>query len=104
MREEKRDGEMEGERGRGKERDRERDGGIDRKRDGEGEGEREREREREREPPFCQTFPRPVSEGGIGFDYRMAMAIPDIWIKLLKESKDEDWSMSNIWWALTNRR
>ena len=34
----------------------------------------------------------------------MAMAIPDIWIKLLKETKDEDWSMSNIWWALTNRR
>ena len=34
----------------------------------------------------------------------MAMAIPDIWIKLLKETKDEDWNMSNIWWALTNRR
>lgn len=47
---------------------------------------------------------RPVREGGAGFDFRMAMAIPDIWIKLLKESKDEDWNMSNIWWALTNRR
>lgn len=47
---------------------------------------------------------RPVSEGGIGFDYRMAMAIPDMWIKLLKESKDEDWSMGTIWWTLTNRR
>ena len=47
---------------------------------------------------------RPVREGGAGFDFRMAMAIPDIWIKLLKETKDEDWSMSKIWWALTNRR
>ena len=48
--------------------------------------------------------PRPVSEGGIGFDYRMAMAIPDLWIKILKEVKDDDWSMSQIWWTLTNRR
>lgn len=47
---------------------------------------------------------RPVCEGGIGFDYRMAMAIPDMWIKLLKECKDEDWSVGTIWWTLTNRR
>ena len=47
---------------------------------------------------------RPVIEGGIGFDFRMAMAIPDLWIKLLKESKDDDWNMEKIWWALTNRR
>ena len=33
------------------------------------------------------TLCRPVSEGGIGFDYRLAMAIPDMWIKLLKEKK-----------------
>lgn len=45
-----------------------------------------------------------MSEGGIGFDYRMAMAIPDMWIKLLKEVKDEDWDMGHIWWTLTNRR
>ena len=32
---------------------------------------------------------RPIAEGGIGFDYRLAMAIPDKWIKLLKEVKDE---------------
>ncbi len=50
------------------------------------------------------TLCRPIREGGIGFDYRMAMAGPDLWIKLLKEVKDEDWSMENIWWALTNRR
>ena len=50
------------------------------------------------------TLGRPVSEGGLGFDYRLAMAIPDIWIKLLKETKDQDWDMERIWWALTNRR
>ncbi|KAI0484534.1 alpha amylase [Xylariaceae sp. FL0804] len=46
----------------------------------------------------------PLSLGGIGFDYRLAMAIPDMWIKLLKEKADEDWDMSNICWTLTNRR
>ncbi|KAG6402412.1 hypothetical protein SASPL_134605 [Salvia splendens] len=47
---------------------------------------------------------RPVSEGGIGFDYRLAMAIPDKWIDYLKNKKDEEWSMSEISWSLTNRR
>ncbi|XP_012277447.1 1,4-alpha-glucan-branching enzyme isoform X2 [Orussus abietinus] len=47
---------------------------------------------------------RPVVEGGIGFDYRLGMAIPDKWIKLLKEIKDEDWSVGDICWSLTNRR
>jgi 1,4-alpha-glucan branching enzyme len=46
----------------------------------------------------------PLSLGGVGFDYRLAMAIPDMWIKILKEKKDEDWDMSNICWTLTNRR
>ena len=46
----------------------------------------------------------PFNDGGIGFDYRMAMGIPDYWIKLLKEKKDEDWHPSGIWWELTNRR
>jgi 1,4-alpha-glucan branching enzyme len=31
------------------------------------------------------TLGRPVWEGGVGFDYRLAMAIPDKWIKILKE-------------------
>ena len=44
------------------------------------------------------------SEGGLGFDYRMAMGIPDYWIKMIKEKKDEDWHPSSIWWELTNRR
>lgn len=47
---------------------------------------------------------RPVKEGGTGFDYRLAMAIPDMWIKLLKEEKDEDWKMGHIVHTLTNRR
>lgn len=46
----------------------------------------------------------PVKDGGIGFDYRMAMGIPDYWIKLIKEAKDEQWKPGGIWWELTNRR
>ncbi|KAI0019819.1 carbohydrate-binding module family 48 [Xylariomycetidae sp. FL0641] len=46
----------------------------------------------------------PLSLGGVGFDYRLAMAIPDMWIKILKEQTDEQWDMSNICWTLTNRR
>lgn len=48
---------------------------------------------------------RPIDEGGLGFDYRLAMAIPDKWIELLKKCKDEDWNMGKIvcilimcWW------
>ncbi len=44
----------------------------------------------------------PVADGGIG--YRMAMGIPDYWIKTLKEKKDEDWHPTSIFWELTNRR
>lgn len=50
------------------------------------------------------TLGRPVYEGGVGFDYRLAMAIPDQWIKLLKEQKDEDWDLGNVVFTLTNRR
>ena len=45
-----------------------------------------------------------IKDGGIGFDYRMAMGIPDYWIKTLKERKDEDWHPTSIFWELTNRR
>ncbi|KAM0748919.1 family 13 glycoside hydrolase [Meredithblackwellia eburnea MCA 4105] len=52
-------------------------------------------------PALCRT----VQEGGVGFDYRLAMAVPDMWIKLLKEStSDEDWDLGNICFTLTNRR
>jgi 1,4-alpha-glucan branching enzyme len=43
-------------------------------------------------------------DGGYGFDYRMAMNIPDFWIKTLKEKRDEEWQPSAIWWETTNRR
>lgn len=46
----------------------------------------------------------PVTKGGLGFDYRLSMAVPDMWIKMLKEQKDEDWDMGNIVHTLTNRR
>ena len=46
----------------------------------------------------------PFRDGGIGFDYRMAMGIPDYWIKTLKEKKDEEWKPTSIFWELTNRR
>ena len=40
------------------------------------------------------TLCRPVGEGGVGFDYRLSMGLPDFWIRLLKHVRDEDWSMS----------
>lgn len=50
-------------------------------------------------PALC----RPVEEGGQGFDARLAMALPDTWIKLLKETKDEDWDINLISHILQNR-
>lgn len=46
----------------------------------------------------------PVKDGGYGFDYRMAMNIPDYWIKTIKEKKDEDWKPSSMFWEVKNRR
>lgn len=46
----------------------------------------------------------PIDEGGIGFDYRLSMGIPDMWIKILKTQKDENWDMWQIWNELTSRR
>lgn len=43
-------------------------------------------------------------DGGYGFDYRLAMNIPDYWIKIIKELKDEDWKPSSIFWEIKNRR
>lgn len=50
------------------------------------------------------TLCRPSDEGGIGFDFRLGMAIPDKWIKLLKEVPDDSWDIGNIVHTLTNRR
>lgn len=46
----------------------------------------------------------PFKDGGYGFDYRMAMNVPDYWIKTIKERRDEDWKPSSIFWEVTNRR
>ena len=46
----------------------------------------------------------PFKDGGYGFDYRMAMNIPDYWIKVIKEQRDEDWKPSSMFWEVKNRR
>lgn len=46
----------------------------------------------------------PISYGGIGFDYRLSMGVPDMWIKTIKESTDEEWDMWKLWYELTTRR
>ena len=44
-----------------------------------------------------------IEDGGVGFDYRLGMAIPDFWIKMLKDTPDEDWNIWEMWSILTNR-
>ena len=51
-------------------------------------------------PGLC----RKVKEGGIGFDFRLGMGIPDFWIKYLKEKSDEAWNIHELWSVMTNRR
>ena len=46
----------------------------------------------------------PISKGGLGFDYRLAMGVPDMWIRLLKECPDEHWDLNKIYYELTIRR
>ncbi|WP_101961479.1 alpha-amylase family glycosyl hydrolase [Lactococcus cremoris] len=46
----------------------------------------------------------PISSGGIGFDYRLSMGIPDFWIKQLKEKSDNSLDLLSLWWELTTRR
>jgi 1,4-alpha-glucan branching enzyme len=46
----------------------------------------------------------PAENGGIGFDYRFAMGVPDYWIKLIKDMPDENWPVGTLWYELTNRR
>ncbi len=46
----------------------------------------------------------PLEHGGYGFDYRLAMGIPDYWIKIIKERKDEEWDVTQIYYELTARR
>lgn len=46
----------------------------------------------------------PESEGGCGFDYRLAMGVPDCWFKYVQDVPDEQWNLRHIWTELTNRR
>ena len=50
-------------------------------------------------PGMCE----PVADGGIGFDYRLGMGLPDMWIRLAKERRDEDWNLGDIWYQMTFR-
>lgn len=51
-------------------------------------------------PGLC----RQPEEGGLGFDFRLGMGIPDYWIKILKERSDEEWDINEMWNILSNRR
>ncbi len=46
----------------------------------------------------------PIKDGGIGFDYRLAMGEPDMWIKMVKDVRDEDWDLNHIYYELAQRR
>lgn len=51
-------------------------------------------------PGLCES----LAIGGYGFDYRLAMNVPDYWIKLIKEQPDEAWNPENMWYELRNHR
>jgi len=43
-------------------------------------------------------------DGGMGFDFRLAMGTPDYWIKLIKEVPDEQWPVDHIFNELSSHR
>ena len=43
----------------------------------------------------------PIRYGGIGFDYRLGMGLPDYWIKTIK---NDNWNLFEMWHELTTRR
>lgn len=45
----------------------------------------------------------PIEDGGVGFDYRLGMAVPDFWIKLIKEYPDQEWDINKMWNIMTDR-
>ena len=45
-----------------------------------------------------------TESGGAGFDFRLAMGVTETWGKLVRDVRDEDWSMSGLLYELTNRR
>ena len=51
-------------------------------------------------PGLC----RPIAEGGIGFDFRLGMGLPDFWVETLSRRKDEDWNLHHLWHVMNDRR
>jgi 1,4-alpha-glucan branching enzyme len=49
-------------------------------------------------------YPGLANKEDIGFDYRLSMGVPDLWIKTLKEKKDEDWDLGTLFHELTTKR
>ena len=49
-------------------------------------------------PGLCN----PIADGGMGFDYRLGMGLPDFWIKVLKDEPEEQWNMNNFFFTMTN--
>jgi len=47
---------------------------------------------------------RSVADGGLGFDYRLAMGVPDYWVKIVKERRDEEWPLGELYGAMLHRR
>ena len=45
-----------------------------------------------------------TKDGGLGFDYRLQMGAPDLWIKTLKEKNDEDWDLRQLAYTLSSHR
>ena len=45
----------------------------------------------------------PIEDGGIGFDYRLGMGLPDMWIKAVK-TQDEFWDINKMWGEMCMRR
>lgn len=50
------------------------------------------------------AYPGLANELGVGFDYRLSMGVPDLWIKTLKENEDQDWNLTHLTHELTARR
>ena len=46
----------------------------------------------------------PIEDGGIGFDYRLGMGLPDMWIKAAKMTNDDHWDIFKMWCDMCLRR
>ena len=49
-------------------------------------------------PGLCQA----IADGGMGFDYRLGMGLPDFWIKVLKDQAEEQWNMSQFFFTMND--